>query len=135
MKGKFRLSKRSLSRLEGVHPDLVRVVRRAIELTSVDFMVTEGLRTKERQQKLVAAGASQTMRSRHLTGHAVDLAAMIDFDQDGDLDVRWDWPLYAKIAVAMKAAAKELNVPLQWGGDWRSFKDGPHFELPRGKYP
>lgn len=125
----FRLSARSLSRLEGVHPDLVRVVKRAIELTPVDFMVVEGLRTRETQAKYVKSGASKTMNSRHLTGHAVDLAPMIG------PDVRWDWPLFHKMAPAVKQAAKELGVAMVWGGDWRTFKDGPHFELDRKVYP
>lgn len=127
-KKKFILSKLSLSRLEGVHADLVKVVKRAIAITEVDFRVSEGLRTKARQAELVKAGASQTKNSRHLTGHAVDLVAMVG------LEVSWDWPLYYKIANAVKQAAKELNVPIEWGGDWKSFKDGPHFQLPWGKY-
>lgn len=126
-KKKFVLSKLSLSRLEGVHPDLVKVVKRAIEITEVDFRVSEGLRSKSRQAELVKVGASQTNNSRHFTGHAVDLVAMIG------LEVRWDWPLYHKLADAMKQAAKELNVPIEWGGDWITFKDGPHFQLPWGK--
>ena len=125
----FTLSPRSYKRLEGVHPDLVRVVERAIAITEVDFVVLEGLRTKERQVELVKAGASRTMNSRHITGHAVDLGAWVN------KEVRWDWPLYAKIATAMKKAATEQNVPIVWGGDWRTFKDGPHFELNRSKYP
>lgn len=125
----FSLGKRSLTNLQGVHPDLVRVVKRAIQLTAIDFAVTEGLRTKERQAQLVKAGASKTMNSRHITGHAVDLAAWVEGG------IRWDWPLYAKLAQAMKAAATELGVPIIWGGDWRTFKDGPHFELDRRKYP
>lgn len=125
----FRLSQRSLSRLEGVHPDLVRVVKRAIELTEVDFMVTEGLRTRERQRQLVAAGASRTMNSRHITGHAVDVAAVVDGE------VRWDWPLYPKIAKAFQRAADELGVPITWGGSWRTLRDGPHYELKREVYP
>jgi peptidoglycan LD-endopeptidase CwlK len=125
----YTLSSRSRGKLRGVHADLVRVVERAIELTEVDFMVTEGVRTKERQRQLVAAGASQTMNSRHLTGHAVDLAALVGGD------VRWDWPLYAKLAAVMKAAAAELKVPIIWGGDWKKLKDGPHFELARKAYP
>lgn len=126
---KFRLGSRSLSRLEGVHPDLVKVVERAIEITKVDFTVLEGMRSLARQQKLVRSGASKTMNSRHLTGHAVDLGAWVDGQ------VSWDWPLYYKIADAMKAAAKELGQPIEWGGDWRRFKDGPHWQLPWGKYP
>lgn len=125
----FALGQRSLDRLKGVHPDLVKVVKRAIQLTPIDFTVTEGLRTTERQKQLVAAGASQTMKSRHITGHAVDLAALVDGE------VRWDWPLYAKIAKAMKDAATELGVPIEWGGDWKTLKDGPHFQLTWKAYP
>jgi len=125
----YALSERSLRRLEGVHPDLVRVVKRAIEITPVDFAVTEGLRTKEKQEQLVKAGASKTMRSRHLTGHAVDLGAVIGSE------VRWDWALYPQIANAMKKAAYELDVPIEWGGDWNTFKDGPHFQLTWEEYP
>lgn len=119
----FKLSQRSIDRLKGVHPDLVSVVKLAIERSDVDFMVTEGLRSKERQKELVAAGASKTMNSRHITGHAVDLAAYVN-------GIRWDWPLYEKIAKAMKHAAYELNIKIEWGGDWKSFKDGPHFQIP-----
>jgi len=92
------LNQRSLTRLEGVHEDLKKVVTRASEITEVEFVVTEGLRTKARQAQLFAAGASQTMNSRHLTGHAIDLAALV-----GDA-VRWDWPLYGKLGAAMKYA-------------------------------
>ncbi len=125
----FKLGKRSIERLQGVHPDLVRVVERAIDLTPVDFTVLEGLRSPERQQTLVASGASQTLNSRHITGHAVDLGAWVDNQVD------WSWPLYTKIANAMKAAATELGIPIVWGGDWKTFKDGPHFELDRRYYP
>ncbi|XAI94573.1 endolysin [Pseudomonas phage vB_Pa-PAC4] len=125
----FVLSKKSLDRLTGVHPDLVRVVKRAIEITTVDFAVLEGVRSKARQEQLVKAGASQTMNSRHITGHAVDLGAYVSGS------VRWDWPLYHKIADAVKQAAAELGVPIEWGGDWRTFKDGPHFQLPQKEYP
>ena len=125
----FKLGKRSIERLQGIHPDLVRVVERAIDLTTVDFTVLEGLRSPERQQTLVASGASQTLNSRHITGHAVDLGAWVDNQVD------WSWPLYTKIANAMKAAANELGVSIVWGGDWRTFKDGPHFELDRRYYP
>lgn len=125
----FRLSAKSLDRMLGVHPDLVRVVKRAIEVSTVDFTVVEGLRTLERQKELVTAGASQTMNSRHLSGHAVDLAAYVAGE------IRWDWPLYHKIAAAMVRAAQELDVPLEWGGDWAKFRDGPHFQLPWKDYP
>lgn len=124
-----RLSARSRARLEGVHPALVGVVEAAIATTPVDFMVTEGLRTASRQAALVRAGASRTLNSRHLTGHAVDVAALIDGA------VRWDWPLYPRIAEAMKTAAKAQGVALVWGGDWPRLRDGPHFELDRRAYP
>jgi len=120
----FVLGQRSLDRLKGVHPDLVKVVKRAIQITPVDFTVLEGLRTVERQKKLVAEGASKTMRSRHITGHAVDLAPVVDGE------TRWDWPLYRKMAPAIKQAAKEVGVSIEWGGDWKTFKDGPHWQLP-----
>lgn len=126
---RFRLSQRSRKAMEGVHPDLVRVVEDAIAITPVDFMITEGLRTTQRQAALVRAGASRTLKSRHLTGHAVDVAALVDGQ------VRWDWPLYAQVAKAFKAAAARWGVALIWGGDWRSLKDGPHFELDRKAYP
>jgi len=125
----FQLSERSKRRLQGVHPDLVKVVERAIQITDNDFTVLEGLRTKARQAELVASGASQTMNSRHITGHAIDLGAYVAGQ------VRWDWPLYDKIAATMKKAATEVGVPIEWGGDWKSFKDGPHFQLPFKEYP
>ena len=119
---------RSKQRMTGVHPDLVRVMELAIKLTQVDFTVLEGLRTQSRQASLVASGASTTMNSRHLTGHAIDIAPFIDGE------VRWDWPLYYKLAAAVKAAAAQLNIAIVWGGDWKTFKDGPHFELSRKFY-
>jgi len=130
----FVLGSNSKAKLQGVHPDLVRVVERAIQLTQVDFTVTCGVRTIAEQKVLVAAGASKTMNSRHIPGKdglskAVDLAALIDGQ------IRWDWPLYYKLAEAMKAAAKELGVAVEWGGDWKSFKDGPHFQLNAKLYP
>lgn len=123
---KFVLSNKSLSKLDGVHSDLVSVVKQAICITKQDFMVIEGLRSLERQEQLVASGASQTMNSRHLTGHAVDVVPY---------PLSWDWPLYYPIADAMKQAATELKVDLEWGGDWRSFKDGPHWQLSWKSYP
>ena len=123
------LGQRSLSRLEGVHPDLVRVVKKAAAMSSLDFTVLEGLRTPARQRQLFNQGATKTLNSRHLTGHAVDLAPMVGGT------VRWDWPLYHQLAAVVKAAAKAENVPITWGGDWRTFKDGPHWELPWKQYP
>lgn len=126
---------RDWQRLAGVHPDLLRVVERA--RLAVSFIVVEGLRTRERQERLVAIGASRTMNSRHITGHAVDLAYWLD-DDDGTPEageIRWDWPLYRQLATAMKAAAAAERVALAWGGDWASFPDGPHFELDRRTYP
>lgn len=125
----YKLGPRSQSLLKGVHPDLVKVVERAIEITTVDFTVLEGLRDPARQKTLMESGASQTLNSRHITGHAVDLGAWVDNQVD------WSWHLYHKIAAAMKEAAKELNVAIVWGGDWSRFKDGPHYELDRRKYP
>lgn len=127
--GGLTLDKRSQANLVGVHPDLVAVVEAALQISPITFVVTEGLRTLARQRSLVASGASQSMKSRHLTGHAVDLAAKINGV------VRWDWPLYAQLAKAMKTAAAARGTPLEWGGDWRTLKDGPHFQLPWSNYP
>lgn len=150
-KPKFKLSKKSLNTLSGVKPSLQSVVKRAIEISTVDFGVTEGLRTVETQRKYVAAGKSQTMNSKHITGDAVDLVAYVNGK------VSWELNLYDNIADAMKQAAKEQGVALIWGAAWhikditkyngtmeqamnayvdqrrkqgkRPFIDGPHFEL------
>ena len=102
---------------------------RAIQISTLDFTVLEGVRSLERQKALVEAGSSQTLKSRHLTGHAVDLGAWVDNQLD------WSWPLYSRIADAMKRAAKEVGVPIEWGGSWKKFPDGPHFQLPWREYP
>lgn len=120
------LNERSRNNLAGVHPDLVRVVELAASKCTVPMVVTEGLRTLERQKMLKAAGKSWTLNSRHLTGHAVDL---VDADDFG-----YDVPDMSAIAKAMKEAAAECDVPIVWGGDWKS-KDTPHFELDRRHYP
>ena len=154
--GTFTLGSKSLKELDGVHPDLIAVVQKAIAITVQDFSVHDGIRSVAEQQKLVAAGASQTMDSRHITGHAVDLVPFVN----GKL--RWEWPLIYPIADAMRIAARELKIPLRWGGAWdvdftgstescedlvesyvarrkqaglRAFIDGPHYELPKAKYP
>lgn len=126
---KFVLGKRSRRNLIGVHPELVGVVEEALEITTVDFAVTDGLRDLERQEELVAKGASKTMRSRHLTGHAVDVAAFVDGK------ISYDWVYYEEIAKAFKLAAARLGVTIEWGGDWKSFRDGPHFQLSWKEYP
>lgn len=125
----FRLSRRSIDRMQGIHPDLERVVRRAITITPTDFGVTEGVRTIEKQREYFDSGASKTMNSRHLTGHAVDLVAYIG------ASVSWAWPLYHRIADAMKEAARLEGVAIVCGADWKNFPDGPHFELDRKVYP
>jgi len=152
----FILSKRSLNKLKGVHPDLVAVVKRAIEITSVDFGVTFGVRTVEEQQRLVDAGRSQTMNSKHLIqadgyAHAVDLVAYVDGE------VTWELNVYDNVCDAMAQAADELGVAIKWGAAWsegdirfykgtaedamneyidlrrsqgrRPFIDSPHYEL------
>lgn len=125
-----KFSARSLKNMNGIHPDLRRVLDRALQDSPLDFVVIEGLRTKERQKQLVASGASQTMHSRHLTGHAVDL---LPIGPNGK--PAFDWPLYHHLGPAIKEAAAKEGVMLTWGGDWKTFKDGPHFELDRMAYP
>jgi len=122
-------SQRSLKSLQGIHPDLRRVIDRALQESPLDFIVIEGLRTRTRQSELVASGASKTMNSRHLTGHAVDLLPI------GMNGPAFDWPLYDMLGPAVKNAARKEGVALVWGGDWKSFRDGPHFELDRDAYP
>jgi peptidoglycan L-alanyl-D-glutamate endopeptidase CwlK len=147
----FKLGKRSHDRLFGVDPRLVAVVNTAIGITKVDFGVTEGMRTKETQEAYVKAGKSQTMSSKHLIGHAVDLVAFVNGA------VSWELNLYDDIAEAMRTAAREHDLPLRWGAAWnipdirrwegtmeaamnfyiderrrqnrRPFIDAPHFEI------
>lgn len=128
----FALSARSLQRQEGVHPQLVEVVKLAIQRTAADFTVVEGLRTLERQRELVAAGKSQTMNGLHLRqadgfGHAVDLAPLVGGA------IPWnEWASFKELADVVKACAADLGVSVEWGGDWKTLKDGPRFQLPRG---
>ncbi len=124
-----KFSQRSLSRLEGVHEDLVKVMLEAIKESPYDFGITEGVRTPERQKELYEGGLSRTMNSRHLTGHAVDIAVWVDGK------VVWDFPKYQEVAEHIEKVAQTLNVPIIWGGRWRTLKDGPHFELDRKSYP
>jgi peptidoglycan L-alanyl-D-glutamate endopeptidase CwlK len=125
----YRFGLRSKTNLAGVHPDLQAVAELALSLSPIDFTVTEGLRSLPRQKELFALRKSRTLRSRHLTGHAIDVVAL----RDGK--VTWNWQEYEDIAVAFKAAAAQLGIGITWGGDWKSFKDGPHFELSYAAYP
>ncbi|ATF92399.1 M15 family metallopeptidase [Cedecea neteri] len=125
----FHFGEHSEARLQGVHPDLVKVIRLALVLSPVDFAVTEGLRSVAREKEMVAEGHSETMHSRHLTGHAVDVVAYASGQ------VSWTWSLYAAIAQAVKQASGQLAIPVEWGGDWHTLKDGAHFQLPFAAYP
>ncbi len=122
--------------MQGIHPDLRRVLDRALKESPVDFVITEGLRSLTRQKELLRIGATRTLNSRHLTGHAVDLYAWVDLNLDGKVvfSEMSNPRLMRQIADAIKAAAQAENVPLVWGGDWRTFKDMPHFELDRRTY-
>lgn len=134
-----KLGARSLRVLAGVHPDLVRVVALGLEYSPFDFSVSEGLRTIERQRELVALGFSKTHQSKHLRqedgfAHAVDLVAVGDLNADGVVDAQdkkltWDREVYHGISLAIKLAAEDLGVRIRWGGEFKSFFDGPHFEL------
>lgn len=122
------LAPRSLKCLEGVHPDIAAVVRRADEL-GARFHITCGLRTVEEQTRLVKAGKSKTMKSRHLTGHAVDFVVA---EPGGG--VSYDHEDMAACAAIFKRAALEMGIAIEWGGDWKSFVDTPHIELDRKVY-
>lgn len=119
----FKLSQRSIDRMAGVNADLVKVVQLAITRSPLDFSITEGLRTVERQKELVAQKKSQTMKSRHIVGEAVDICVLIDGKAN------WDFENYRKVADVFKACACELGVTITWGGDWKTLKDGPHFQI------
>lgn len=129
-KARFRFGKRSEACFEGVHPDLERVARRALEISEEDFGIHCGLRDIEAQKLLVRIGKSQTLDSRHLTGHALDAHPWINGAIPWD-----DWAAWQRLAATWKRAAEELDIPIEWGGDWARFVDGPHFQLPRDMYP
>jgi peptidoglycan L-alanyl-D-glutamate endopeptidase CwlK len=132
------LSERSKSRLQGVHPDLVKVVMRAVEIATergLDFGVTEGVRDVERQKQLVAEGKSWTMTSRHIpSSNACKMSCAVDLAAFEDGKLTWDYRAYLPIVKAMKDAADELGIKIQAGADWKQ-KDFPHFELHRDVYP
>ena len=129
-----RWSDRSLKNLRGIHPDLRRVLDRALKDTTIDFVVIEGLRTVERQRQLVAAKASKTMNSRHLTGHAVDLVPLMDLDANGKIETAemFNIPLMRRLNHHIARAFEIEGVPFEWGGDWGW--DFPHYELHRSHY-
>jgi peptidoglycan LD-endopeptidase CwlK len=120
---------RTARNLTGVHADLVKVAMRAIEITEVPFLVTEGLRSMKRQRELVAAGASKTLKSRHLTGHAIDIVPIVSGE------VSWKTPAFIQPLAAFRTAAKELGVSIELGADWKSWKDHPHIQLSRKTHP
>ena len=119
----FKLSQRSLSKLDGAHPKLVEVVKLAITKSPLDFSISEGLRTVERQKELVAQKKSQTMKSRHLVGEAVDICVLVDGKAN------WDFDNHRIVASVFKDCAAELGVKITWGGEWVTLKDGPHFQI------
>lgn len=121
--GDPKLDARSKRRLLGVHPKLIKLLQDFAAVTPIKFIVTEGIRSVDRQRELVQAGASRTMNSKHLTGRAVDLAVILD----GEL--RWDWPLYRRLADELVRYAENQGVRIVAGANWPRFRDGPHFEL------
>ena len=123
------MDSRSERNLQGVKSELARIVRRGYGISSIPFQVIEGVRTLVREKELLKQGATTTLRSRHLTGHAIDVMALVNGKGV------WDVPAYRRIAEAMKQAAKELGIPLEWGGDRKSFKDWGHFQLPWKEFP
>ncbi|HEJ9486384.1 TPA: M15 family metallopeptidase [Proteus mirabilis] len=125
----YTLSQRSQNNLKGVHQDLVQVVHQALTLSEYDFVVIEGLRSFARQKVLMKEGKSKTLNSRHLTGHAVDIVPLVNGS------IPWhDWSAFESVSKVMKKAAHQLGVSMNWGGDWVSFRDGPHYELSREVY-
>lgn len=119
----FKFSKASENKFNGVHPDLVKVARLALELSEVDFGITEGMRSLERQLSLFEQGKSKTLKSKHLEGRAIDVHAVVGGT------VSWMFHYYETIARAFKQAASDLNIEIEWGGDWEKFRDGVHFQL------
>ena len=132
----YKLSSRSRNRLLMVHEDLVKVVEKAITITLTDFSVVEGARTLAAQKRYFQLGKSKTMRSRHLPeSNACHLSCAVDLAPWIDGTISWEPHHFAPVADAMKSAAYQLSIPLEWGGDWTTFVDMPHFQLPWKDYP
>lgn len=125
----YSFGSKSKERLKGVHPQIVRLMEEAIKASPLDFSITEGVRSLERQKELFSSGKSQTMRSRHLTGHAVDIGVLVDGK------ITWELPKYRIVTDHIKTVAKKLGIPVEFGIDWTSFVDGPHIQLPWATYP
>ncbi len=127
------LNIRSKNNLKGVHPVLINIVNKAVEIITEDlpeysFVITSGVRTMEEQKKLLAEKKSQTLDSYHITGHAIDVALFLNGK------ITWNLKDYKKLADIIKQAAKDLGYDIVWGGDWKTFKDGVHFQIDRSKY-
>lgn len=127
--------KRSRSRLATVHPDLRQVMEAAIKVSPFDFTILEGVRTIERQRQLLRQGSTRTLRSRHLPHLADGLARAVDVAPFVGGEVSWAWPLYYRLALTIKETAVAQGIAIEWGGDWKTFRDGPHWQLPRQQYP
>lgn len=124
----YKFGTKSKERLATVHPDLQKLFNAAISTSPYDFSITEGVRSLERQKELLEVGKSTTMNSRHLKGNAVDIAVFVE----GKLT--WDFKYYKEVSDHIKALSKSMQIPIVWGGDWKSFIDGVHYELDRKFY-
>ena len=119
---------RSLKNMKGLHSDLLKVLNEAIKAPPFDFTITDGLRTMAEQKKYVREGKSKTLKSRHLSGKAVDVMCLVNGKGT------WKVPVYQVFAKHVLACAKKLGIALVWGGSWSSFPDYVHFELDKKKY-
>ena len=130
----MKLSAADEQKLKKVHPDLVKIIRKCAATTTVPFKIMETARSVAQQKENIKKGVSWTMNSRHIVSddglcRAADVVPLVNGK------VSWSWPVYFKLAPQMKAAAKAVGVPVEWGGDWKKNKDGPHWQLPWTKYP
>lgn len=134
------MDSRSLRNLSGVHADLILVIQKAFDNitpgSNITFVVTEGVRTMERQKELYAAKKTKTLKTRHVPdNNACGMSCAVDIVAIVDGKVSWDFKYYEAIAAYIKKTASEYHIPIVWGGDWKSFKDGPHFQLSEVAYP